>query len=93
MLRLPPKIQDSVKKGGIGVSQGYPFAANLENPGLMTVFEDVLVNPVANRRLTKLLKKARGWGGAGGRCPGPFQFPLRYDPDGGKPPGEQEGPL
>jgi hypothetical protein len=39
-------------------SQGYIFAANLENPGLMTVFESVLENPVTNKRLTELLKKA-----------------------------------
>ena len=58
LLRLPPEIQGSVKKGEIGVSQGYIFAANLENPGLMTVFESVLANPVTNKRLTELLKKA-----------------------------------
>jgi hypothetical protein len=38
-------------------SQGYIFAANLENPGLMTVFESVLANPVTNKRLTELLKR------------------------------------
>ena len=39
-------------------SQGYIFDANLENPGLMTVFESVLANPVTNKRLAELLKKA-----------------------------------
>ena len=39
LLRLPPEIRDYVKKEEIGVSQGYIFAANLENPGLMTLFE------------------------------------------------------
>ena len=31
LLRLPPEIRDSVKKGAIGVSQGYLFAANLDH--------------------------------------------------------------
>lgn len=39
-------------------SQGYIFAANLENPGLMTVFESVPANLVTNKRLTELLEKA-----------------------------------
>jgi ParB-like chromosome segregation protein Spo0J len=73
LLRLPPEIQDSVKKGEIGVSQGYLFAANLENPGLMTVFESVLANPVTNKRLTELLKKAAEGGEAQAEeVPAPF---------------------
>jgi ParB-like chromosome segregation protein Spo0J len=73
LLRLPPEIQDSVKKGAIGVSQGYLFAANLENPGLMTVFESVLASPVTNRRLTELLKKAAEGGEAQTEeAPAPF---------------------
>jgi ParB family chromosome partitioning protein len=58
LLRLPPKISDAVKTGAVPVSQGYILAANLENPGLMTVFESILENPVTNKRLTELLKKA-----------------------------------
>ncbi|MCX5820009.1 MAG: ParB/RepB/Spo0J family partition protein [Deltaproteobacteria bacterium] len=73
LLRLPPEIRDSVKKGEIGVSQGYLFAANLENPGLMTVFEGVLANPVTNKRLTELLKKAAEGGEAQAEeAPAPF---------------------
>jgi hypothetical protein len=59
LLKLSLEIRESVKKGEIGISQGYLFAANFENPGLMTVFEGVLANPVTNRRLTELLKKAK----------------------------------
>jgi hypothetical protein len=58
LLRLPQKISDAVKTGAIPVSQGYILAVNLENPGLMTVFESILANPVTNKRLTELLKKA-----------------------------------
>jgi hypothetical protein len=57
----------------IGVSQGYLFAVNLENPRLMTVFEGVLANPVTNRRLTELLKKADEGGEAQAEeAPAPF---------------------
>jgi hypothetical protein len=58
LLRLPQKISDAVKTGAVPVSQGYILAADLENPGLMTVFESILANPVTNKRLTELLKKA-----------------------------------
>jgi hypothetical protein len=58
LLMLPPKIRDAVKTGVVHVSQGYILAANLENPGLMTVFEGILADPVTNKRLTELLKKA-----------------------------------
>lgn len=58
LLILPPKIHDAVKTGAVPVSQGYILAANLENPGLMTVFEGILADPVTNKRLTELLKKA-----------------------------------
>jgi ParB family chromosome partitioning protein len=58
LLRLPQEISDAIKTGAVPVSQGYILAANLENPGLMTVFEGLLANPVTNKRLTELLKKA-----------------------------------
>jgi len=58
LLRLPLEISDAVKTGTVPVSQGYILAANLENPGLMTVFESILENPVTNKKLTELLKKA-----------------------------------
>jgi ParB family chromosome partitioning protein len=56
LLKLPKEIQDAVKKGLIGVSQGYIFAANLENPGLMEVFNTILEKPVTNAALTSMLK-------------------------------------
>ena len=56
LLKLPKEIQDVVKKGLIGVSQGYIFAANLENPGLMEVFNTILEKPVTNAALTSMLK-------------------------------------
>jgi len=40
------------------------LGANLENSGLMTVLENVLANPVTNKRLTELLKKAPSSGDA-----------------------------
>ena len=58
LLRLPQKISDAVQTGAVPVSQGYILAADLENLGLMTVFESILANPVTNKRLTELLKKA-----------------------------------
>jgi hypothetical protein len=58
LLRLPQEIRDAVKTGALPVSQGYILAANLGSPGLMAVFEGILANPVTNKRLTELLKKA-----------------------------------
>jgi ParB family transcriptional regulator, chromosome partitioning protein len=58
LLTLPQEICDAVKTGAVPVSQGYILAANVENPGLMAVFESILANPVTNKRLTELLKKA-----------------------------------
>ncbi len=56
LLKLPPEIQSAVKKGLIGVSQGYIFAANLDNPGLMEVFNAIQEKPVTNAALTSMLK-------------------------------------
>ena len=58
LLTLPQEIGDSVKTGAVPVSQGYILAANLKNPGLMAVFESILTNPVTNKKLAELLKKA-----------------------------------
>ena len=74
LLMLPPKISDAVKTGAIPVSQGYILAANLDNPGLMTVFESILANPVTNKKLTELLKKAAQADAATpAEAPSPFQ--------------------
>lgn len=74
LLKLPPEIGDAVKTGAIPVSQGYILAANLDNPGLMTVFTAILANPVTNKQLTELLKKAAQAGAATpGEAPSPFR--------------------
>jgi len=74
LLQLPNEIGDAVKTGAVPVSQGYILAANLENPGLMTVFESILENPVTNKRLTELLKKAAQADTATpAEAPSPFQ--------------------
>jgi ParB/RepB/Spo0J family partition protein len=74
LLKLPAEIGDAVKKGAIPVSQGYILAANLENPGLMTVFKNILATPVTNRQLTELLKKAAQANTVTpGEAPSPFQ--------------------
>jgi hypothetical protein len=60
--------------GVVPVSQGYILAANLEHPGLMTVFEGILADPVTNIRLTELLKKAAEAGTAPpAEAPSPFR--------------------
>jgi hypothetical protein len=41
-LKLPGEILTAVKEGKITVSQGYIFAANLDNPGLMETFNAAL---------------------------------------------------
>ena len=35
LLKLPEDIKSAVKQGALPLSQGYIFAANLDNPGLM----------------------------------------------------------
>jgi hypothetical protein len=55
-LKLPKEIQEAVRKGLIGISQGYIFAANLDNPGLMEVFNSIPEKPVTNAALTSMLK-------------------------------------
>jgi ParB family chromosome partitioning protein len=51
LLKLPDEIREAVKTGRIGVSQGYIFAANLDNPGLTRIFNDALNKPVTNNAL------------------------------------------
>jgi ParB-like chromosome segregation protein Spo0J len=52
LLKLPGEIQTAVKEGTITVSQGYIFAANLDSPGLMRIFNDALNKPMTNNALT-----------------------------------------
>jgi len=58
LLTLPLPFQAAIREGKIGVSQGYIFAAHLENPQLYAIFNAVLKKAVTNDELTKLLVKA-----------------------------------
>ena len=58
LLTLPVPFQAAVREGKIGVSQGYIFAAHLDNPQLYAIFEAILKKPATNDELTKLLAKA-----------------------------------
>ena len=63
LLKLPDVIKTAAKEGKIGVSQGYIFAANLDNPGLMETFQSVLETPITNvaleNKLASYKKKKR----------------------------------
>jgi ParB-like chromosome segregation protein Spo0J len=59
LLKLPEEIQEALKDGTLGVSQGYIFAANLSHPSLMEIFA-AAVNPAkgfTNAKLEEELKK------------------------------------
>jgi len=74
LLRLAEDIQETIRTGVVPVSQGYILAENLDNPGLRDVLEAVVANPVTNRELTRMLKKAGTTGPANsGRLPVPFK--------------------
>ena len=60
LLQLPEEIQAALVDGRIGLSQGYLFAAHLDDPKLMDVFAFALENPVTYEDLKKLLKGAPG---------------------------------
>ena len=51
LLTLPPSIRTAVKEGKISLSQGYLFAANLNNPKLPEIFQSVLNHPVTYEEL------------------------------------------
>ncbi len=55
LLKLVPKIQEAIIAGKLPVSQGYLFAANLENPYFFTIFDEVMVKPVTNAKLESIL--------------------------------------
>jgi ParB-like chromosome segregation protein Spo0J len=57
LLRLPTEIQNALREGRIGVSQGYIFAANLGHPRLMEIFQAALGEGFTNADLEKELKK------------------------------------
>ena len=59
LLKLPEEIQNALREGAIGVSQGYIFAANLDHPYLMDIFQKAVGEGFTNDGLEKELKKWR----------------------------------
>ena len=57
LLNLPEEIQNALREGVIGVSQGYIFAANLDHPLLMDIFQRAIGEGFTNVGLEKELKK------------------------------------
>jgi hypothetical protein len=55
LLKLVPKIQDEIVSGKLPVSQGYLFAANLASPDFYTIFNEIIVKPVTNAKLERML--------------------------------------
>jgi hypothetical protein len=43
-----------LKTGALPVTQGYTFAAHLDNPNHMKIFAEVMANPVTNAALEKM---------------------------------------
>ena len=56
-MKLPEEIQNALREGLIGVSQGYVFAANLDHPLLMDIFQQAIGEGFTNAALEKELKK------------------------------------
>jgi hypothetical protein len=54
LLTLPRPFQVALKEGKIGLSQGYLFAANLDNPKLHEILEAILKKPVTYEELKHL---------------------------------------
>ena len=57
LLNLPEEIQRALRDGVIGVSQGYLFAAHLDHPLLMDIFQKAAGEGFTNAGLEKELKK------------------------------------
>jgi ParB-like chromosome segregation protein Spo0J len=73
LLKLPGEIQAAVKEGLITVSQGYIFAANLDNPGLMETFNAALATSLTNAALeSKLAAFTKVTRSLSGMRPKPF---------------------
>jgi len=72
LLTLPRPFQQAVKEGKIGMSQGYIFAAHLDNPQLYQIFEAILKKPVTYEELKNLLEKAVAGNETTAASGGPF---------------------
>jgi ParB family chromosome partitioning protein len=55
LLKLSDEIQAALREGKLPVSQGYLFAANLDNPDLVKIFQEVMKKPVTNAKLESRL--------------------------------------
>ena len=55
LLKLSDEIQAALRDGKLPVSQGYLFAANLDNPDLVKIFNEVMKKPVTNAKLDSRL--------------------------------------
>ena len=54
LLRLPGEIQQAIREGKIGLSQGYLFAENINHPALMKIFNAFLEKPLTYNALKML---------------------------------------
>jgi hypothetical protein len=48
LLKLPKEIQNAVREGMIGFSQGYIFAGNIDRPYLMDIFQQAVADGFTN---------------------------------------------
>ncbi len=58
LLKLPPEVQSSVRGGELTLTQGYAFAAHLDNPSLMNIYYECLETPVTQAVLESKLAAA-----------------------------------
>ncbi|MCX5813433.1 MAG: hypothetical protein NT178_12965 [Proteobacteria bacterium] len=54
LLKLHPEIQAAIQAGNLSVSQGYIFAAKLECPDRIKIFDAVMKTPVTNTILGRM---------------------------------------
>jgi len=73
LLKLPDEIQEAVKTGRIGVSQGYIFAANLNSPAIERIFNGVLEKPLTNEALKMAFVAAQAGTAKAAKQPQPVQ--------------------
>ena len=55
LLKNPPEIQTAIRAGNLSVSQGYLFAANLDCPDLMKIFDAITKTPTTYITLERML--------------------------------------
>jgi hypothetical protein len=55
----PDELQEALKDGRLGLTQGYLFSDYPDNPDLLRIFIDLLTTPVANDKLKAQLEAYR----------------------------------